>query len=338
MIKATATRASNLHTCRCGARANGVGAMVNIHRPLAIVLLLFFVGVAEGSRVGVYRGHESAQLRRVTTELWTPADLDDLFSWWKADSLDLSNDDLVSTWTDSSGNGYSVTASGATRPTFKTSQFNGLPSLYFGGAQWLTTDNQNAWTFMHSAQSTIIAVWQAGIVAEPNINYALIGNNAGTGNNRGFNIQYDDRDSASRNDLLFHLIGRGGTVTPQVVFNESANGFFPANTLNLLSVIGDPANSASVDRIEMRLNGGAATKNNDRESTPTTSNPSFPLQIGSRGDGSVPLTGYISEIVIMDALATTTDRQKLEGYLAHKWGLADNLPSDHPYKSAPPTK
>jgi hypothetical protein len=71
MIKSTATRASNLHTCRCGARANGVGAMVNIHRPLAIVLLLFFTTVAEGSRVGVYRAWESAQLRRgVSDPIW----------------------------------------------------------------------------------------------------------------------------------------------------------------------------------------------------------------------------------------------------------------------------
>ena len=30
------------------------------------------------------------------------------------------------------------------------------------------------------------------------------------------------------------------------------------------------------------------------------------------------------------------DRQKLEGYLAWKWGLQASLPSDHPYKSAAP--
>jgi hypothetical protein len=27
---------------------------------------------------------------------------------------------------------------------------------------------------------------------------------------------------------------------------------------------------------------------------------------------------------------------KAEGYLAHKWGLAGNLPSDHTYKSSAP--
>ena len=30
------------------------------------------------------------------------------------------------------------------------------------------------------------------------------------------------------------------------------------------------------------------------------------------------------------------DREKAEGYLAHKWGLAGNLPDAHPYKAAPP--
>jgi hypothetical protein len=33
---------------------------------------------------------------------------------------------------------------------------------------------------------------------------------------------------------------------------------------------------------------------------------------------------------------TTADRQRVEGYLAHKWGLTANLPADHPYKNAAP--
>jgi hypothetical protein len=40
-------------------------------------------------------------------------------------------------------------------------------------------------------------------------------------------------------------------------------------------------------------------------------------------------------IMVFDTLDTTT-RQKIEGYLAHKWGLEGNLPSDHPYKSEAP--
>jgi hypothetical protein len=49
-------------------------------------------------------------------------------------------------------------------------------------------------------------------------------------------------------------------------------------------------------------------------------------------------TQTLSEFVVSTNVITTTDRQKLEGYLAHKWGLEGNLPADHPYKSAAPTK
>ena len=47
--------------------------------------------------------------------------------------------------------------------------------------------------------------------------------------------------------------------------------------------------------------------------------------------------GAFSEVLFFASNLSATDRQKVEGYLAHKWNLAGNLPSDHPYKSAAPT-
>lgn len=42
-------------------------------------------------------------------------------------------------------------------------------------------------------------------------------------------------------------------------------------------------------------------------------------------------------LLIHDDIAFSTEkRTKIEGYLAHKWGLTSNLPNDHPYKSNPP--
>lgn len=49
------------------------------------------------------------------------------------------------------------------------------------------------------------------------------------------------------------------------------------------------------------------------------------------------LQGSISEFILLSAEASDSTRQRIEGYLAHKWGLAANLPNDHPYKSAAPT-
>ena len=39
-------------------------------------------------------------------------------------------------------------------------------------------------------------------------------------------------------------------------------------------------------------------------------------------------------VPLFNRLLTDAERELLEGYLAHKWGMADNLPAAHPYKSA----
>ena len=40
----------------------------------------------------------------------------------------------------------------------------------------------------------------------------------------------------------------------------------------------------------------------------------------------------LGEIIVVAGAPSTDIRQRIEGYLAHKWGLTANLPSDHPYK------
>ena len=48
------------------------------------------------------------------------------------------------------------------------------------------------------------------------------------------------------------------------------------------------------------------------------------------------MLGLIGEIILYSSALSEGDRQKVEGYLAHKWGLADNLDGSHPYESSPP--
>jgi len=55
----------------------------------------------------------------------------------------------------------------------------------------------------------------------------------------------------------------------------------------------------------------------------------------SSPNGSAFVNAGLREIVITGILSDS-DRQKMEGYLAHKWTLAGNLPSGHPYKTQPP--
>jgi hypothetical protein len=46
------------------------------------------------------------------------------------------------------------------------------------------------------------------------------------------------------------------------------------------------------------------------------------------------VNGTLKELLVYQT--NSTNRQKLEGYLAHKWGLGANLPNDHPYKTVGP--
>jgi len=47
--------------------------------------------------------------------------------------------------------------------------------------------------------------------------------------------------------------------------------------------------------------------------------------------------GYVGEVITYKALFSTIDREKVEGYLAWKWGLQSQLSSSNPWKTTPPT-
>jgi hypothetical protein len=63
---------------------------------------------------------------------WDPGDTTNLWGWWKADGLSLSDGDSVGTWYDSSGNGRNMTlVAGAQKPIYKTNILNSLPVVRF---------------------------------------------------------------------------------------------------------------------------------------------------------------------------------------------------------------
>ena len=47
--------------------------------------------------------------------------------------------------------------------------------------------------------------------------------------------------------------------------------------------------------------------------------------------------GQIAEVLVFDKEVNLVNRQKIEGYLAHKWGLNGQLPNLHPYHVDPPS-
>ena len=68
----------------------------------------------------------------------------------------------------------------------------------------------------------------------------------------------------------------------------------------------------------------------------TPDNTNIGYSIGGQYSVSRRMNGVIGEVIMVQTTDTTT-RQKIEGYLAWKWGLTSSLPADHPYKNAAPT-
>ena len=60
-------------------------------------------------------------------------------------------------------------------------------------------------------------------------------------------------------------------------------------------------------------------------------------QIGTRATSNNRFDGKMGEIIIINSVSST-DRQAIEGYLAHKWGLSGSLPSNHSHKTVSLTK
>jgi VCBS repeat-containing protein len=87
-----------------------------------------------------------------------------------------------------------------------------------------------------------------------------------------------------------------------------------------------------------RVNGGSAVLSNHSNTAKTNwteVGASYTPQAGKFGLG---------EYIIVNGAVSDADREKIEGYLAHKWdallGITtykDALPSGHPYKTSPPT-
>ena len=58
--------------------------------------------------------------------------------------------------------------------------------------------------------------------------------------------------------------------------------------------------------------------------------------MGNYDNGGTGGSATQYEVVVLPTIPSDEEREKLEGYLAHKWGLAANLPVDHPFKNAAP--
>jgi hypothetical protein len=274
------------------------------------------------------------------TTVWNPSMISTALWLDAADATTVTTvSGAVSQWNDKSGNGRNATQGTAgNRPVYQASAQNGLNAVRFtaASAHSLSAGTTSTWNFLHNGNSSsvFIVARVRSTGDNPNAIHCYISTGAAASGVRGYYIAYDDTASASRNNALDIRVARGGGAYP---VSDNTNDKITPGTYHILSSYVDADNAIAGNRSASRIDGSAAFGSNVSTSTTSSSNSLWPLTLGRDLRGNeYNFTGDICEVLVFNTQPDTLDRQKLEGYLAHKWGLGANLPNDHPYKTVGP--
>jgi hypothetical protein len=244
----------------------------------------------------------------ISTALWLDAaDATTLFTT-DVGSTQTTDGAVVGRWVDKSGNSRNATvATGALTPVLQTTGLNNLRTVYFNGSNQLNLSSG----FLNGTTAVTVAMVMRGLVQNNN---AVFGTIAST--TQGFTLIY--ANVISQPTLL-----RINNV------NKILSGLWSTNDAATITTI-----TASASATAGWLNGSTVAATSSTGITALNFNGQY--SIGSYANG-LRAAMHMSEFIIITTDASTFDRQKLEGYLAHKWGLLANLPNDHPYKTVGPT-
>lgn len=225
----------------------------------------------------------------------------------------------VATWVDSSPFARTATAPTAQRPYFEQSSLNGFDGAYMSAPQ-------------HWSMSPILAT---NLLACQVI--AVIRHNAAASNN----VLFAHRSTAN---ALVQFSANGNGVQGQ--FRDSAGGTVNSTTntangtagYNIVTFQFAQKASPAADYVDVWNNGDVANKTTASANLSGNFNATIEL-IGAFNTGGSATGGYAGYVIEMIFLIDNPigEVQKVEGYLAWKYGLTGNLPAGHPYKTVQPT-
>ena len=258
---------------------------------------------------------------------------------------DPSTDITAAIWFDASDtSSYTLSGSNVTALTDKagnaTVTVNGTPNVS------TTLDSKNTFTFVPDEDFTTDEVaqassgnhWAIGVMQWNSINDTQ-DSFWSTENNSGSILNKRDYAVSAGNASAFDgELDLDGLATGRISSTiGNLQNFDSGIAQNTWVIIGSIFNKTG-NQIAVRADGdNAFTPVNDYDNSLDTL---MDLRI-FRNRANERMGGRMAEFFTVADVPGTggtdiTDFQKAEGYLAHKWGLEGNLPSDHPYKSSAP--
>lgn len=259
---------------------------------------------------------------------WTPDDLSATPSWWfDADAITgKSNNDQLDTWTNlgSLANATRDAANSvADYPRYRTNQLNGLPGVEWNdrsagrGTRMTAGTMGQLSTTIRQASLTVAAVWKTSSVAAGAAQIITAS---------GYYEVAVNRTTARTNIAIWNSTFAATTASSPTI--GTTTGYMTVGVWD-----------RAAETRTIFVNGNQEAQSSSLGANTYTAATEVHLGNNAYSNPSVGqmFSGTMHEILILTDNASTSDREKVEGYLAHKWGLEGDLPSGHPYKSAPPT-
>jgi len=248
----------------------------------------------------------------ITTSLWLDAADETTFSYRSGSTT------LISEWRDKSGNSRHCSQSTESlQPTRSTTALNSKPAVTF-------TDhilNNASASLPLISRSIFLVCYESSAVDYAG--FLSVKPSSGNDYDTAGAIAIESGASA----INFSI---SGTASTSYTLTKSGSGATPAGIYTEIK-------EASLGTLY--VNGTSAAT--DNSFTEFSANSSNGYLLGGRYlAGAISslyrLNGGIAEIIYAGTTLNAFNRQKVEGYLAHKWALTSSLPSDHPYKVNPP--
>jgi hypothetical protein len=214
-----------------------------------------------------------------------------------------ANGATVSTWVDKSGNGLNGTSTGTT-PLFASGGGITFSAGAYNTSYSSSLTNESLFVVSRYTRTsgTLSLVGQTGDGAR----LLSLGAGASTAQLQSsvYNVALGALSSSTT--VPINTIGLGGLITTNSTMDIFYNG----------TSVGTPT-AVTITSGRTSIIGGAST--------------------GGSINTSQYFGGIIHEVIGFTGQLTTSQRRRVEGYLAQKWGSQSSLPANHPFKTIAPT-
>ena len=249
--------------------------------------------------------------------LWEPSNLAtpaNMSVWLRSDSGITETTSVVTAWTDKSTNANNASATTVYGPAVNAGALNGYNTVSFGGAKYMLISDA-ATLDLNSSGVSFIALVKTTVGSSSTLQGVITKDDTWL-----YSIEFD---STAPTPLGSASFTDGSTA------ESSTAGTVTTNTWNILVM--NKSDKFYVNGSDSGASAGVPAANNTHE-----------VVVGAWYDNATTtfsnyLTGEIAEVIVYAGQLTESERQKIEGYVAHRYGIQSNLPSSHPYRNFAPT-